>query len=281
MGHARQGEDDVPKEIEDLCAGFMRCADCHADPEVRHHLLSRDVLCQPPLRVAPRAWFPPRGWGGSLAPGKRDLLLVSTNPGHPLPAEEAVWEGYPARPDDAGHITRKQAVAQLDFVNALYRGEPGRTSFHTRSVQVARALLWLVDERNGGHADLRPWLDRVWFTDVVKCSTAQESGSPGIGAMTDRCRRHLQDEIGAFSPRLVVALGSAAFNALQAAGLRLPMTLKMPHPAGRGWRRIDRPEMDEVFKVACVLLDLEWTVVRGRFAQFRRALAIHPRGDSR
>lgn len=269
----------MPMNVEELCAGFMRCADCHRDSEVRPLLLRGGAVADPPLRVGPRQWFPPRGWGGSLEQGARSVLVVSTNPGHPLPTEEAVWRGYPVHPEHSGNITSKQAVAQLDFVSGLYRGGPGRTSFHTRSVQVARAVLWLVEERHGRQAVRRHWLDRVWFTNVVKCSTAMESGSPGIGAIAVRCRRHLEEETSAFRPRLVVALGAVARNALQASGLRLPPTLNAPHPAGYSWRRIDRPEMDEFFADACASLDLEWKAVRERLAKIRHALAQDPRGE--
>jgi hypothetical protein len=258
---------------------FMRCTACHQNPKLRGWLLTGESVPVPGLRVERRDWFAPRGWAGSCAsPVTRPLLILSANPGHPLPAEAARWAGFPSAVASAARLSPGQAEEQLDFVASLYRQRaPGRTSFHTRSVQIARVLVWLMQRavmRNSAKLDVhKPWFENVWFSDVVKCSTAKELGSPGLSSLAHACRPLLARELEVLEPALVVTLGRTAATALVASGISLEGKIECPHPSGREWRRINAPEHDSWLERASRVLGLDWARERPHAATFREALA--------
>lgn len=263
-----------------LMTGFTRCASCHFDQEVARYLLTGRSVNVPPLKVAPRAWYPPRGWGGSLSDGRRDVVMLSTNPGHPFIDESEVWSGMPSSPSKAKDATSEQARAQFDFVTSFYAARP--SAFHTQTVKLARAILWLVEQADGGRASEAAWLDRVWFSDVVKCSTAKELGSRGIEQLAQRCSGHLRAELEHFKPRVVVTVGVGARDALTLSGVKTETTVAAPHPGSRDrrfrWWRIDDPRWDApVFQPLAARLGLRWSVVGEGFLTVRRRLQRRPK----
>jgi|GEM_PF-2515743 len=253
-----------------LVTGFMRCTECHRVPELRPWLLTKDSKPEPKLRVRPRPWFPPRGWAGSLAAPPRPLVVLSTNPGHPLEREEHCWSGFPDKVADARRLSEAQALAQLEFVSALYRAGEGGTRFHTRSVKFVRVILWLM--KRAGVPLAAGWFDNVWFSDVVKCSTAKETGSPGIDALATKCSGLLQEELRLLRPRLVIAFGDRAWAALMATQLVLSNAIHAPHPQKQGSRRITDAEHDDWLAPVCEALGLDWSVERPIAEPIRAAL---------
>jgi hypothetical protein len=250
---------------------FMRCTRCHAQPELREWL----------LRGPDGAWHPPRGWAGSLAPGRRDLLVLSTNPGHPLRAEAALMATFPSTVAAAHELSEVHAKQELSFVASMYRQRRG-TAFHTRSVQVARSLLWLINRAAGVGSLVKHvtrqngWFDRVWFSDVVKCSTALEMGSPGIPDLARACRPLLERELSAFTPTLVATLGAAAGKALAESGVTAAHPIAVPHPSGHQWRKITDGSHDDWLQQACSALGLDWSQERRTLQNVREVLLRDP-----
>jgi hypothetical protein len=243
---------------------------------MRDHLLCTGCTPLPELKVKMRDWFPARGWAGSLSLGKRAILVLSTNPGHPLKVEEEIWRNWPTTVGGADAVSQEQANEQLKLVWDLYslpKGKSrGRTAFHTRSVKLARALLWLVDR--AGKRSVADWRNEVWFSDVVKCSTATEMGSRGIGTLSKACWPNLQQELEQFEPSIVIALGESADNALKSAGFT-GKWLRGPHPSGRGWRKVERTNEGKVqalFENACDMLKLDYKSIEDEFLRVRKIL---------
>ena len=249
----------------------MQCTACHEAPELQRWLLRRGCAAEPQLKVEPRDWFPPRGWGGSTATAPRALVVLATNPGHPLPTEVAQWDGFPSTVASAKQLTTQHAQTELALVAAIYRdGVAGRTAFHTRSVQVARAALFLLREASKSLNE--PWFDNVWFSDVVKCSTAKEMGSPGIPNLAGACGKHLLTEVRILRPSLIVTLGAGARAALDASGAQVPARVDAIHPQAHEWRTITSAAHDGWLQSACQVLGVQWAQVRGRLADVRAAL---------
>jgi len=267
---------DAPgRGVADMNLRFSRCTKCHKSPDTRRWLLTPDCSPEPPLRLPMRGWFPPRGWGGSTSAPHRPLIVLSTNPGHPLPEERGCLARFPDSPAEAKQVAAVAADAQLAFVSAMYQ-EGSRTPFHTRSVQVARSVLWLFG-RAGVNVS-RDWFEDVWFSDVVKCSTARETGSKGFDELALECRELLEEELRVLGPtQLLVTLGAVATQAVARLNLPVP-AIRVPHPAGHDWRRIDRAEHDLWLRQACRVLGLDWEQVRDPLAEVRGQLAKHPRG---
>jgi hypothetical protein len=169
--------------------------------------------------------WPPRGWAGPAKVTSPSVLVVSLNPGHPLKVphhgegwdEEALLSRHgllvsrtAAAAADRIVLERAARVttAAAEEVLALCRRSylaPTRARdhlFHRRSVAYARALLWLlgVDDE---------WANHCWFTDLVKCSTRQESGKPLPPKAISNCAVHLKRELVFVQPSVVAALGVA------------------------------------------------------------------------
>jgi hypothetical protein len=262
---------DAPDSLTALNLDFMRCTVCHQEPELKGWLLTGSCTAEPALRVPPRERYVPRGWGGSLAPPPRPLVILSTNPGHPLPEEDAFWSEFPSTPATARSLSHEQALKELDFASALYRRRTkGHGKFHTRSVQMARIVLWLM--RRAGIPLAEAWFDNVWFSDVVKCSTAKEQGSPGIPTLARACRPLLERELEVLKPRLVVTLGDSAASALKESRARFHSVIALPHPERRGLHRLTHEEHDAWLRKVSSALGLEWADARAAATRVREAL---------
>lgn len=262
-----------------LNLSLTTCNKCHAEPGLKSWLLAPGCTPDPALKVAMRGWFPPRGWAGATTPGSRALLVLATNPGHPLPAEATLWSGWPTEAEDAHRVTVEQAATELDFVSRLYRQSVrGRTAFHTRTVQLTRAVLHLLGR--AGRSLREDWFDNVWFSDVVKCSTAKESGSPGIRDLARACRKNLESEIVELAPDIILTLGDAVLEAVQGVVFQAKV-LAGPHPSGCNWRKIDRTDegaVQQLMEDACAQLGLDWFQEREPLQRVRASLAKNPWG---
>jgi hypothetical protein len=184
---------------------------------------------------------------------------------------------FPLTVAAANGLSARQADAELEFVASMYRQRRRGvgTAFHTRSVQVARSLLWLLDRGPVTHG---AWFDNVWFSDVVKCSTVQEMGSPGINDLAGACRPLLERELRTLGPTLVATLGTAAADALTETHAAVENRIAVPHPSGFAWRAITDPTHDDWLKRACDVLGLDWGREGAPLQQVRETLRRDPWG---
>lgn len=188
--------------------------------------------------------MPPRGFAGSLdvlAPVP--LMLVSLNPGHPLPAEEALWSGKPFD-SSLGEGLFSQCASYYDA---------GATPFHRISVAIVRAAL----SARGDDIPASEWAKHAWLTDAFKCSTPAEVGPRiperalrecafGAPREADLVPGHLEREIAILRPQVILTLGRRARELLLSspyADRVVPFT----HPSG-AFHRLDSERWDETFR---------------------------------
>jgi hypothetical protein len=208
--------------------------------------------------------WPPRGWAGPAEVASPSVLVVSLNPGHPLKVprhgeewdEEALLSRYgllvsqTAAAAERNVLERSARVstAAAEDVLALCRRSylaPTRARdhlFHRRSIAYARALLWLlgVDDE---------WANHCWFTDLVKCSTRQESGKPLPPKAIANCAVHLKRELVFVQPSIVAALGVAVEKPLQRAleeGACNAPVVRLLHPSR--WRKLTTERQGKSFQ---------------------------------
>lgn len=218
-------------KILEMTIRFASCRKCRINPDTFHE--GRTVLGE---------WLPPRGWAGSGAP-KVEIFMAALNPGFPLPGERERYNSLGIR-EDVVRISSEQAKA-IHFYSSEQYLMPKRGQnwiFHRKSVALARSLLSMIDGEKAGPEVLR----RVWFTDVFKCTTIAET-RPKISLGAERaCREHLLSEIETLSPRLIVALGRRASDALTRAQIR---HVRFRHPSN-GCPRLDSEVHDASFLCA-------------------------------
>ena len=234
----------------DFSARVMRCTRCRRYPSTLLTKRGRD----PVLSVTP-TWYPPRGWAGTEDEGPRTLLLVTLNPGSPQDPERdyinehGLREGCCEAPPERHREHARWFLRRC--LSSYVHPPPGHDyAFHRRSAALARACLRLLEKPYGE----REWQEHVWFTDLYKCSTPNES-SPDIRAPAiAACRPWLDEEIEMFQPALIVALGTNVQDELLGSsvnGLNAdPRVVGFPHPspANRGnWRRLADAEHTPFF----------------------------------
>lgn len=212
-----------------ITTNILACRRCRQDPST--FIDGESVL---------GTWAPPRGWAGEIAK-HADIVLVGLNPGFPLPNESAKYQAAGLSEANVTPTT-EQLDAVFNHCISQYRS-PGTGQnwvFHRKSVAFARAILWILDRADPGESLWR----RVWFTDVFKCSTKDESKPKISRAAEKACIGHLRMEIGCLSPKLIVALGGQTSAALKRAGIR---HIRFRHPSN-GCPRLDNECFDSVFE---------------------------------
>lgn len=216
-------------------------------------------------------WAPPRGWAGGSDKGHRPVLTVSLNPGHPIEGELAHLAKAGLRPVKAANeVTDDVAKAVLNYCSAHYdsRTRSKDLIYHKKVIGYVRAAAWLLRQTTLDYAfDPRraPWREFAWITDCFKCSTRRDRGPRIPLELMRKCvDLHLRSEIGAVQPKLVIALGGAAAEALCAAGI---MHVRMRHPSN-GCPALDSKDHDSGFEDIAVTLGLQPDLARS--APFRR-----------
>ena len=172
-----------------------------------------DGRCPCGLEFDPKEGLVPRGVAG--AEGGCDaveLVVVGINPGRPKGDEPAryakAWSDSSASPDM--QIDRL-IDATTNWTDSPYAGkkDKGRGQYHKNLNKYLRCCLGVNDKAE----DI---LDRVYFTELVKCSTdGKEVFSPKYRRATRTCAtRWLAKELLLFPNKPVVALGMDTYKAL-------------------------------------------------------------------
>jgi hypothetical protein len=212
-------------------------------------------------------WAPPRGWAGPLN-STVDIVLVSLNPGAPLPGEVAHYEQNEIEYANV-NVSATQATVVRDYCQKQY-SKPQRGhnwTFHRKSLGYARALLWLLDGKDPGET---PW-ERCWFTDLFKCSTKRESGPQITSQAFSACLPHLVEEVRLLRPKLIVALGGRSAKALRLLSTQQPAfssLVAFRHPSN-GCPRLEAEYHDDSFKNAARVLD---RTIPANFTQIRSTI---------
>ena len=155
----------------------------------------------------------PRGYYSNAQPGESEvIMLVAQNPGQPMKIEAQAYAGLSAD---------QQARAHLAFVRRCAVGNEGKV-FHTRLRKWMAELLSVPEEQV---------YDHVILTNAVKCTTPGNR-CPSRLTETTCISRHLTNEIAAWQPRIVIALGLGAKRMLDRSGLVRECNY-LPHPSHR------------------------------------------------
>jgi hypothetical protein len=175
-------------------------------------------------------------------------MFVALNPGTLLADEAGLYQQkgiWPRQPGQASALGENDAAVILDFVLQEYksRARSRNRVFHKKSAAYARALLTLLHGRDPG----AQWLEHVWLTDALKCSTKRESGPSIPDAAFKNCETHLRAEIALVRPKAIIALGGRAFKRLKTAALGYPL-VPFRHPSN-GCPCLDARSHDKSFQV--------------------------------
>ena len=182
--------------------------------------------CPCGLRFDPKEGLVPRGVAGAKCGcDKVELVVVAINPGRPLDDEPA---RYAKAWSDSSASPARLINATTDRTKSLYAGEEEkvRGQYHRNLNEYLRRCLGVNDKTE----DI---LDRVYFTELVKCSTDGAGVfSPKLRCATRTCASMwLARELRLFPKKPVVALGVDVYNALCLwDGGKV---IYMPHPSRR------------------------------------------------
>jgi uracil-DNA glycosylase len=174
------------------------------------------------VRNSPDEGYPPRGFY-TAATGPVRILVVGKNPGHILPHEAARYTGKPAA---------EVARAHLGFAGATFEGAQHAEPVSSRSTMFHRRLRrYLVTVLGVAEDDV---FKHAAYTNLVKCSTADEQARLHAGTMRECFARHLQREIAFFVPVALLALGGEVAHFLRRAarsGMHDRPVLRVKHPS--------------------------------------------------
>jgi hypothetical protein len=246
--------------VIELTKGFVSCSECLTNRATFRRRDRRSALLQP--------WAPPRGWAGTEDDGPRTIMVVTLNPGAPMPDERGSWSAWGLT--EPGLCTDLQARDLLtrctrNYLNPVAGSD---TVFHRKSVGLVRAALWLFGRRDDEDGE---WLRHVWFTDAFKCSTEAERGPKIPAAAMAACRTHLQEELRHFRPRVVLTLGTRARDATMEL-TALPPVIPFKFPSG-GLEAVSDAGLDARFDVVATVAGIEWSPrLRAEFREFRETL---------
>ena len=248
----------------DLSNRFANCKRCFEDPAT----FRRDgatALLTP--------WCPPRGWGGTTRAGHRALMVVTINPGAPMKGELPLYRSWGI--SRGNKVTKRQSTRLLSHCTQLYtEPAPGPdTVFHRKIVTYVRAALWVLGERD--RVESRNWINHVWFTDAFKCSTRSERAPSIPKRALEACRPHLEDELKAFTPSIVMAFGGKAREALSAMAQAddFPPLFALPFPVNAGLKAVTAVENDNLFESISRVGSIGWTTALQRsLGEFRQEL---------
>jgi hypothetical protein len=240
-------------------------------PELRE--VTRDILsCRRCVEgeLLYKPWIAPRGWAGLPKRDRVELVFVALNPGHPLPYEVELLKNL-GLDETCIEVTDDQVTGVNGYGLSNYQCVPKGPSgtFHAKSVALAHSLLWLMSGQEPGDS---LW-EKCWFTDAFKCSTRKESAPAISRAAFSECRPHLERELSACSPKLVVTLGKSARRVLSDMH-RYPI-VHFRHPSN-GCPRLDSTYHDDAFQQAADALGVEYH--REQFRERRRLCAGPARG---
>ena len=240
-------------ELLEITRQVLACRKCRDCPET--FLGGLSVLRSP--------WLPPRGWAGLPVPGKTDVVLVALNTGAPFKNEPAEREKIGIY-EISTTISPEQALKMNEFALNTYQHPPrGQDSvFHRKSLALAQAILWLLDNKDPGES---VW-NRCWFTDLFKCSTRRENSPQLTKSAVDACRSYLDAELKACNPKIVVALGNRAFKHLAGSAYNV---VKFRHPSN-GCPRLDAAYHDNAFGEVAKLLNVSYN--KDAFRHTRKAV---------
>ncbi|WP_437613537.1 uracil-DNA glycosylase family protein [Sorangium sp. So ce834] len=200
-------------------------------------------------------------------------MVVTLNPGAPMDGERDLYASWGLTVP--GCVSENQAKLLMAHCTKQYVA-PGRgadTVFHRKITTFARASLWVLGHRDAVSAD--GWIDNCWFTDIFKCSTRAESAPRIPKAAFAACRPHLEAELAAFAPRVLLAFGATA--AREVASLRnqqhSPAIFTLPFPVNAGLAAVTDTKHDALFHQIALLAGVGWTEqIHREFAAYRAAL---------
>lgn len=143
------------------------------------------------------------------------ILIVAKNPGHPLEDEQ---ERYIGKTDIEIYEAHKQ------FVKDIFNGSDLTTTFHKNLKRYIKHFL-----------DIEQKLDKdifnyVCYTNLVKCTTTEESGIIKTQTKQNCYSNYLSKEIELFKPKVILALGNEVANFLNKKKLKIPIII-IKHPS--------------------------------------------------
>ena len=171
--------------------------------------------CPCGLKFDPKEGLVPRGVAGAKGGcDKVELVVVAINPGNPKDdgsdrsEKKRYAEAWSAPPDRKIDRLIDETTC---WIHSSYAGEKGEGEgqYHRRLNKYLRCCLGVNDETE----DI---LDRVYFTELVKCSTDGKGVfSPELRCATRTCASTwLARELRLFPKKPVVALGMDTYKAL-------------------------------------------------------------------
>ncbi len=176
---------------------------------------------------AQNGWIPRGMFGAEAGGSKVQLVVVSQNPGHPLHGEAETYRQALSCTDDDARAD-KLLELQEQFIRTVHlqppTGKNGR--YH-------RELMGLLREALG--TDDEGVLRHVYFTEAVKCSTADEQAQIALSLYRECTGRTLGRELALFPEAPILALGRGAENAVREASPVAKRTIYVSHPS-RGIR---------------------------------------------
>lgn len=206
--------------LKNILLDQLNCRDCWG----------KDIILETPFN-------PPRGWACNDDRSQVKILVVSLNPGHPLPEE---IERFKNKQESV--LDEDDLQFLMDFATNVYKRYSSRyggsSVFHNKLrsyIQEALINCGIIDRH-----DTNDWFKYVWLTDIFKCSTVNESG-PNISAyfMNHCIQRHLLKELNYFNPKAIIAMGTRAYKGLIKTKWA-SRTVYFRHPANGG-PRINTP----------------------------------------
>jgi hypothetical protein len=151
-----------------------------------------EVQCKGILKDIPGG-IPPRGFLYMAAPIK--ILVVSKNPGHPLPGEQAKYVGKSGE-----SLFLAYRNHQNDVYYHLHEIKDRSVIFHKNLFSY---LSYFLDIEN----DVDTIYQYAAHTNLVKCSTVGEQDKLARSTMEECYQKYFIEELKLLQPKVLLALG--------------------------------------------------------------------------